>query len=306
MLSFLVEDLLLTIPKWLKSNSVYPRGRAAIFSLVGSPRFYNPVSAVRFCFPEDREEEEFKSLFTSIYLIRKEDGLAIWHTPLGELATMGTEIVEHIAFLLVEFLKDVYLSGTVRVLPGATVLDVGANIGVFAKKAVSAGAQRVICVEPTPGNVCALRWNLAAEIDRVSIVPLGAWDAVDTIRFMVDPKRPGRSSCVEAPADMESYEISIEVAPLDLIVKNLKLSRVDFIKMDIEGAELKALQGARETIVRHKPHLAIAVEHTADRLRNARQVRDLVLSINSEYRCAPGPYRFTDERRLAPEVLYFD
>ena len=93
---------------------------------------------------------------------------------------------------------------------------------------------------------------------------------------------------------------------LDQIVENLKLSRVDFIKMDIEGAELKALQGARETIMRHKPYLAIAVEHTADRLRNARQVRELVLSINSEYRCVPGPYRFTGERRLAPEILYFD
>jgi len=301
-----LEDLLLTIPKWLKSNSVYPRGRAAILSLVGSPRFYNPVSAVRFYFPEDREEEEFESLFNSIYLVRKEGSLAIWHTPLGEFATMGTEIVEHIAFLLVEFLRDVYLSGTVRVMPGATVLDVGANIGVFAKKAVSAGARHVICVEPTPGNVCALHWNLAAQIDRVSIVAMGAWDAVDTIRFMVDPKRPGRSSCVKAPPDRESYEMSIEVAPLDLIVDNLKLSRVDFIKMDIEGAELKALQGARETILRYKPHLAIAVEHTADRLRNARQVRELVLSINSEYRCVPGPYCFTDERRLAPEILYFD
>lgn len=291
---------------WLKRNAVYPRGRAAILSLVGSPRFYNPVSAVKFCFPEERKEEEFKSLFNGIYLIRKEGNLAIWHTPLGELATMGTEIVEHIAFLLAEFLRDVYLSGPVRVMPGATVLDVGANIGVFAKKAVSAGARRVICVEPTPGNVCALRWNLAAEIDRVSIVPLGAWDVVDTMRFVVDPKRPGRSSFVEEPADVESYEIPIEVAPLDQIVENLKLSRVDFIKMDIEGAELKALQGARETIMRHKPYLAIAVEHTADRLRNARQVRELVLSINSEYRCVPGPYRFTGERRLAPEILYFD
>lgn len=301
-----MEDFVLAIPRWLKSNPVYPLGRAAILSLVGSPRFYNPVSAVKLRFPEDREEEELKSLLNSICLIRKEGSLAIWHTPFGELATMETEIVEHIAFLLAEFQRDVYLSGAVSVVPGAIVLDVGANIGVFARKAVSAGAQRVICVEPTPGNVCALRWNLAAEIGRVEIVTMGAWDSVDTVRFMVDPKRPGRSSCVDAPPpDMGIYEVAIDVAPLDLIVKDLKLPRVDFIKMDIEGAELKALQGARETIVRHKPHLAIAVEHTADRLRNAREVRELVLSINSEYRCVPGPYCFTEERRLAPEILYF-
>src|ERR1700684_1184258 len=125
-LSFFEEGLLLPVPKWLKSNSVYPLGRAAILSLVGSPRFYNPISAVKLCFPEDREEKELNSLLDGIYLKRKEGSLAIWHTPLGELATMETEIVEHIAFLLVEFLRDVYLSGTVRVTPGAIVLDVGA------------------------------------------------------------------------------------------------------------------------------------------------------------------------------------
>jgi FkbM family methyltransferase len=296
----------LPVPKWLKSNSIYPLGRAAILSLAGSPRFYNPVSAVKLCFPEDREEAGFRSLLDGIYQIGKEHNLAIWHTPLGKLATIETEIAEHIAFLLAEVLRDVYLSGTVKVTPGAIVLDVGANIGVFARKAVSAGAGQVICLEPTPGNVSALRWNLAAEIDRVTIVTMGAWDAVDTVRFTVDPRRPGRSSCVDAPPEMDSYEISIEVAPLDLIVKDLKLPRVDFIKMDIEGAELKALRGAKEIIARHKPHLAIAVEHTADRLRNARQVRELVLSINSTYRCVPGPYCFTDQRRLAPEILYFN
>jgi len=298
--------MLLAIPKWLKSNPVYPLGRAAILSLVGSPRFYNPVSAVKLCFPEEKEEAQFKSLLNSIFQVRKEGSLAIWDTPLGELATMQSEIVEHVAFLLGEFQRDVYLCGTVRVMPGATVFDIGANIGLFAKKAISAGAKRVICLEPGPGNVCALRWNLAAEIGQVSILAMGAWDKVDTMRFTVDPKRPARSSCVQPSSDRESFEISIRVAPLDLIVENLKLSRVDFIKMDIEGAELNALQGARETISRHKPRLAIAVEHTADRLRNAHHVRELVLGINPEYRCVPGPYCFIGGRRLAPDVLYFD
>ena len=80
---------MLAIPKWLKSNPVYPLGRAAILSLAGSPRFYNPVSAVKLCFPDDREEGQLTTLLANIYLIRKEDSLAIWHTPLGELATIA-------------------------------------------------------------------------------------------------------------------------------------------------------------------------------------------------------------------------
>jgi FkbM family methyltransferase len=294
------------IPKVLKANSVWPRGRAAILSLMGSPRFYSPMSAARLCFLEDEHEERFKALLCAIRFVRNEGDLAIWQTPLGQLATMDTEMIEHLAFLLTEVHMDVYLSGTVDVVPGSIVLDVGANIGVFAKKALSAGAERVICVEPTPGNIRALHWNLASQIERVSILAKGVWDAIDTVRFIVDPKCPGRSSCFDASAEKESYEIAIEVVPIDLIVRTLNLPRVDFIKMDVEGAEFHALQGATETLVRHKPRLAIAVEHTSDRLRNATQVRELVLKINPKYRCVAGPYRVTQDRCLAPDVLYFD
>ena len=84
------------------------------------------------------------------------------------------------------------------------------------------------------------------------------------------------------------------------------MPRVDFIKMDIEGAELKAIEGAAEILRRYKPQLAIAVEHTDDQLRNAKMVRDLVCRINSEYRCAAGPYVVTRRYRLAPDILYFN
>ncbi len=55
-----------------------------------------------------------------------------------------------------------------------------------------------------------------------------------------------------------------ETLAIDDMVKNEKLDRVDFIKMDIEGAELEALRGAENTIRQFRPKLAISVYHKFD------------------------------------------
>jgi len=55
--------------------------------------------------------------------------------------------------------------------------------------------------------------------------------------------------------------VQVPLTTIDKVVAELGLPRVDFIKMDVEGAEANALTGARETIQRFKPRLAIAAEH---------------------------------------------
>jgi FkbM family methyltransferase len=162
-------------------------------------------------------------------------------------------------------------------------------------------------MEPTPNTLRALRWNLdnADCAEKVSVISKGAWNVATTLKFTVDPVRPGRSSCVTATPEKTAYEISVEVERIDHIVRELGLTRLDFIKMDIEGAEANALNGATDTLRRFKPQLAIAVEHTEDRLNNAATVREVVSTINPAYRCEPGSYSVTQHHRLAPEILYF-
>jgi hypothetical protein len=56
----------------------------------------------------------------------------------------------------------------------------------------------------------------------------------------------------------------VPLRTIDSLVETLALSRVDFIKLDIEGAEKKALAGGRQTLNRFHPRLAIAMEHLPD------------------------------------------
>jgi FkbM family methyltransferase len=286
-------------------RSTYARVQAARFSLSGPERFYNPISAA--LLSDIHHDQRVQENIRDVRIISRKDGLTIWQTRLGELATMESECKEHVAFLVTEFQPNQYFSDKVTVGPGATVLDVGANVGLFTRAALIAGAQRVVCMEPTPNTLRALRRNVEKPgyAAKVSIVPKGAWDVPTTLKFTVDPVRPGRSSCVTVTPEKTAYEISIEVDRIDNIVRELALDRLDFIKMDIEGAEMNALKGAANTLRRFKPNLAIAVEHTEDRLKNAAAVRDLVTGINPAYRCEPGTYSVTERCQLAPEILYF-
>src|SRR4051794_33111245 len=104
-------------------KSTYARVRAARLSLLGPDRFYSPIAAV--LLSDIHHEARLQDNLRDVNVIRRQDGLTIWQTRLGELATMDSECQEHVAFLVTEFQPNQYFSARVKVLPGATVLDVG-------------------------------------------------------------------------------------------------------------------------------------------------------------------------------------
>lgn len=76
-----------------------------------------------------------------------------------------------------------------------------------------------------------------------------------------------------------------EVTSLDKMVEAGDIPQVNFIKMDIEGAEIHAIKGAKNTIKKYKPKLSIAVYHEYE---NASAIRDLVLSYRQDYKVSFG------------------
>lgn len=58
----------------------------------------------------------------------------------------------------------------------------------------------------------------------------------------------------------------VQAAPIDEIAS--ELGEVSFIKMDIEGAELEALEGAKQTITNYHPTIAVCMYHTNEQMLN--------------------------------------
>ena len=148
---------------------------------------------------------------------------------------------------------------------GDIVLDCGANVGVYTKTALASGAKLVVAIEPAPENVECLRRNLTQEIaaGKVIVYPKGVWDKDDTLVFHRDPNNSARDSLFKLDGDTIDT-IQVSLTTIDKLVAELELDRIDFIKMDIEGAERNAVLGAKETLRKFKPRMAVCVYHRPD------------------------------------------
>ena len=134
--------------------------------------------------------------------------------------------------------------------PRMRVLDLGANIGWYSLLAAAAvgptGA--VHAFEPDPSNCRFLRHNVAlnglAGIVRVS--PQAVTDYSGTMRFFAHPGNSLLSSAVLTGADGDAIEVECttvdDALPAD--------ESIDVVKLDVEGAELAALEGMRRTLAR--------------------------------------------------------
>jgi hypothetical protein len=94
---------------------------------------------------------------------------------------------------------------------------------------------------------------------------------------------------------------TVRVTTIDHLVEELHLPRVDFISMDIEGAEKPALRGAVETLRKFHPRMAIAAEHLAD---DTVAIPKTVHEMVPAYQAICGRCEMHD-RRLVSNILWF-
>jgi FkbM family methyltransferase len=145
--------------------------------------------------------------------------------------------------------------------PGDVMIDAGANIGLFTVLAGSrVGPQgRVIACEPAAATMGLLRDNVAlngfgwVELQEVAL-------AEQPGRLQMQVFEPGSGFSSFAPADTDrARTVDVAVTTLDDVAGEW-LERTRLVKLDVEGAELRALQGARRLLERARPDFIVELE----------------------------------------------
>jgi FkbM family methyltransferase len=174
------------------------------------------------------------------------------------------------------FVRGIYdpnLVATVNTLlpKGGVLMDVGANMGyvsILASQIIGKEGH-IFAIEPSSRDFSRLKDNV--RINRLD-------DVISCYNFAVSEKN-GRAKLLIAGEERSALntlgsEISfkgveeigveeVETSTLDSFVEKAGIKRVDVLKMDVEGSELKALQGARNTIETYRPAIILGVNRNA-------------------------------------------
>ncbi len=151
---------------------------------------------------------------------------------------------------------------------GDVVIDCGANIGncaiLFSRLVGKDGI--VVALEPLEESFNILK-NRMKRLRRKNIIAInkGVWNDTGIYLLKVFPNT---IFCkIEKPTNptvQNNNYIPIKCITIDELMDELELERLDMNKMDIEGAEIEALQGSENTLRHYHPHVAVASYHKRD------------------------------------------
>lgn len=171
-----------------------------------------------------------------------------------------------------------------------TIVDAGAAAGLFALAACTAfPAARIVAFEPSSRQRVVLRRNLRLNgfSDRVEVMPMGLWQTAGVLAFRTHGAIGALRSVSDLPSALPFRE-RVRVTSLDKWTSDRGVTGIDLIKMDVEGAELEAIAGARETLLRDRPDLMVQAYHVRDGARTFERCSDQLRSWGYRVREAPG------------------
>lgn len=171
---------------------------------------------------------------------------------------------------------------TIKAMPGDVVIDAGACWGDTALyfSHVTGSKGRVFSFEFVPSNIEVFFTNLNLNSSlkhNIELVERPIWSQSGLDIYFTNNGPSSRVSMNE----FAGYYGKTTTLSIDDLVKEKTLSTVDFIKMDIEGAEPYALKGAESTLIAYKPKLAISIYHS---LEHFSSILKYIQSLNLGYK----------------------
>ena len=135
--------------------------------------------------------------------------------------------------------------------------DLGAFTGDTAQRLSSfaPGIETIVCMEPDPKTFARLQKS-CKDSPWAELHPSAAWDKEETLDFRIGGSRSSRLSG-------EGKTAKVRAMPLDAILDGRKC---DFIKYDVEGADLPALLGSEKTILDSRPEMLLSLYHRSEDL----------------------------------------
>ena len=178
------------------------------------------------------------------------------------------EFVERVILRDGQYEPETWQAISSSLADGAVFLDVGAHIGYFSLRSAARVGKNglVVAFEPNPRTVKLLRDNVAAShAANVVIQPIACTDREQFVTIYEGPEsNTGTASLSRenaaffgaggSPAPVPQTVLG---RPIDDVVRELGLKRVDVMKVDVEGAEYSVLRGSLETLRRFHPKLAV-------------------------------------------------
>ena len=147
--------------------------------------------------------------------------------------------------------------------PEWIVIEIGANLGYFTNlfQALVGTNGQLHAFEPVPSTFQQLQSTLPNGRNNCTLYNLGTAKKAGEVIFHVPLKDHGQATM--SPHDCKSWkdreieEVACSVIKLDEFTPVSSLTKIDFIKIDVEGAELPSLQGAEHILRKHKPILFV-------------------------------------------------
>lgn len=242
--------------------------------------------AISFIFPKGYTKEKIKLFFYRLFKqngisfdLVKKDNKVIYKTTFDKTVLFTNQALYPIA---ADFN---YYQHFYKTKENDFVIDAGANMGhlsIFFSKQVGAGG-KVYCFEPDKFNVQFLNDNrhLNTDLqDNIIIEDLLLWNE----NKLVDFEEAGTVGSSAVWFSDNANVVKKQAVTLDSWAKEKKLEKLDFIKMDIEGAEIEALDGSIEVIKKYNPNFAIASYHIVNGQPTYIKVEEFFKKINYPYR----------------------